>query len=79
MWKKKNIFSFSVNAEANIRVGKDFLMKLPFHSEIAEEEEYFSSSVNAEANIRLGTDSLMKLPFHSEIVEEEEYIFLLYN
>jgi len=21
--------------------GKDFLMKLPFHSEIAEEEEYF--------------------------------------
>ena len=41
MKKKKNIFSFSVNAEANIRVGKDFLMKLPFHSEIVEEEYLF--------------------------------------
>ena len=38
--KKKNIFSSSVNAEANIRLGTDSLMKLPFHSEIVEEEEY---------------------------------------
>ena len=54
-------------------------MKLPFHSENAEEEEYFSSSLNGEANIRVGKDFLMKLPFHSENIEEEEYIFLLYN
>ena len=40
MQKEKNIFSSSVNGEPNIRVGKDFLMKLPFHSENLEEEEY---------------------------------------
>ena len=38
--QKKNILSSSLNAEAYIRVGKDFLMKLPFNSEIVEEEEY---------------------------------------
>ena len=38
--KKKKILSSSVNSEANIRVGKDFLMKLSFHSEIVKEEEY---------------------------------------
>ena len=37
---KKNILSSSLNAEANIRAGKDFLMKLSFHSEIVKEEEY---------------------------------------
>ena len=40
MQKKKNILSSSVNSESNIRVGKDFLMKLSFHSEIVDEEEY---------------------------------------
>ena len=39
--KIKNIFSSSVNGETNIRAGKDFLMKVPFHSMIVEEEEYF--------------------------------------
>ena len=41
MQKKKNILSSSVNAEANIWTGKDFLMKLSFHSEIVEEEEEY--------------------------------------
>ena len=40
MQKEMNIFSSAVNGEANIRGGKDFLMKLPFHSDNVEEEEY---------------------------------------
>ena len=62
------IFSSSVNGEANIRVGTDFLMKLPFHSE---------NLVNGKANIRVGKGILMKPPFHSENVEKEEIFFLL--
>ena len=41
-------------------------MKIPFHSDYLEEEEYFSSSVNEEANIGAGKAFLMKHPFHSE-------------
>ena len=55
------------------------IMKIPFHSDYVEEEEYFSSSVNGEANIGVGKAFLMKHPFHSENVEEEEYLFLLYD
>ena len=58
MQKGKNIFSSFVNGEANIRVGKDFLMKFPFHSENVEEEEYFSC--------------IMKLPLNPEHAEEEK-------
>ena len=54
-------------------------MKIPFHSDYVEEEEYFSSSVNEEANIGAGKAFLMKHPFHSENVEEEEYLFLFLN
>ena len=54
-------------------------MKIPFHSDYVEEEEYFSSSVNGEANIGVGKAFLMKHPFHSENVEEEEYLFLFLN
>ena len=52
MWKK-NIFSSSVNSETKIRVGKDLLLKLPFHPENVEEEEFFSPFINGEANIRV--------------------------
>ena len=53
-------------------------MKLPFHSEIAEEEEHsFFFCKFCKLNIRVGKDFLMKLSFHSEYVEEEEYLFLL--
>ena len=38
--EEEDFFCSSVNAEANIRVGKDFLMKLSFHSENVDEEEY---------------------------------------
>ena len=54
-------------------------MKIPFHSDYVEEEEYFSSSVNGQANIGVGKAFLIKLPFHSEKVEEEEYLFLYLN
>ena len=36
--EKKKICSSSVYGEANIRVGKEFLMKLSFHSDNVQEE-----------------------------------------
>ena len=55
-------------------------MKLPFHSENVEEEEYFFFfckwvMANGKANIRVGKDILMKPPLHSENVEKEEIFF----
>ena len=37
--EEEEYFSSSVNGQANIGVGKAFLIKLPFHSEKVEEEE----------------------------------------
>ena len=52
------MFSSSVNLETNIRVGKDFLIKIPFNSENVEDEEFYFSC-------------MMKLPLHPEHAEEE--------
>ena len=41
--EKKKICSSSVYGEANIRVGKEFLMKLSFHSDNVQEEYLWSS------------------------------------
>ena len=59
MKKKKNMFSTSIYLETNIRVGKDFLMKIPFHSENVEEEKFYFSC-------------MMKLPLHPEHAEDEK-------
>ena len=44
--EEEEYFSSSVNGQANIGVGKAFLIKLPFHSEKVEEEEYLFLYLN---------------------------------
>ena len=44
--EEEYFFLSSVNGQANIGVGKAFLIKLPFHSENVEEEEYLFLYLN---------------------------------
>ena len=44
--EEEEYFSSAENGQANIGVGKAFLIKLPFHSEKVEEEEYLFLYLN---------------------------------